>query len=193
MTIYMLAAGANLFFGVLPSGQTYTSDLNSLIYINNNSTADQTALLAFGCVTLAPVSIQTPLLIAQTANAATLLALPSCAYVNGTLGVGATLTASANGALTAQDGVTLTLNQFLLVKNQVDMTQNGFYKLTTLGDSTHKFVLTRATGADQPAELAYGVISIAGGTLLTGAAYLLPLDASVITIGSTILPFCRAN
>lgn len=46
---------------------------------------------------------------------ATTTALPSCTYNNGTSGVGATLTATANGALTI-DTVQVTTNYHVLVK-----------------------------------------------------------------------------
>ena len=50
--------------------------------------------------------------------ASTTAALAAVTYNNGTAGVGATLTANANGALAAQDGVTLVAAERLLVKNQ---------------------------------------------------------------------------
>jgi hypothetical protein len=192
--ILMQAPAANLSFGVMPSGQTYVSDQNALIYITNNSTADQTALASFGCLTLTSISqVSFPQVCAQTADASTLAALPTCVYVNGTSGVGATLTASANGALTAQDGVTLTLNQHLLVRHETDFTRHGLYKLTTLGDSTHKFVLTRDNNMNEATEMSLVLVTVTGGSTLTGAVYYLPLHSSQIAIGSTLLPFIRAN
>src|SRR5579872_4496438 len=84
-----------------------------------------------------------------SARASTTGALPACTYANGSSGgVGATLTATANGALAAQDGVTLNANDRLLVQNQATAAQNGIYTVTQVGDSTHPFILTRATDCD---------------------------------------------
>lgn len=76
-------------------------------------------------------------------------------YSNGTAGVGATLTSSSNGTLTL-DTLATNLNDRILVKDQTDATQNGIYTLTTLGDVSNPWVLTRATPEDQPSELSGG-------------------------------------
>jgi len=76
-------------------------------------------------------------------------------YSNGSAGVGATLTASSNGAITL-DGVSPVVNDRILVKDQTTASQNGIYKVTTQGDGSTAFVLTRATPEDQPAELSGG-------------------------------------
>ena len=86
--------------------------------------------------------------VATTANLAV-------SYSNGTAGVGATLTASSNGALSI-DGVSPTTNDRILVKDQSTAAQNGIYIVTTVGDGSNPFVLTRATPEDQPAELSGG-------------------------------------
>lgn len=52
--ILMLAPGPFISFGVCPSGLRYTSDQNGLVYVANNSAADQTALQDLGCSTLSP-------------------------------------------------------------------------------------------------------------------------------------------
>ena len=79
----------------------------------------------------------------------------SATYNNGTAGVGATLTASSNGALSL-DGTTPSVADRILVKDQTDAKQNGIYVVTTVGDGSTAFVLTRATPEDQPAELSGG-------------------------------------
>ena len=75
---------------------------------------------------------------------ATTAALPSCTYNNGAAGVGATLTATANAALTV-DSVAVTVGQRILVKNQVAGLQNGVYDVTQTGSGAAPFILTRAT------------------------------------------------
>lgn len=54
-----------------------------------------------------------------------------------------TITGNANGALPAQDGVTLVADDSLLVKNQGFPWVNDIYVVTTVGDGSHPFVLTR--------------------------------------------------
>lgn len=76
-------------------------------------------------------------------------------YNNGTAGVGATLTASSNGALSV-DGVTPSVADRILVKDQTTAAENGIYVVTTVGDGSTAFVLTRATPEDQPSELSGG-------------------------------------
>jgi hypothetical protein len=85
---------------------------------------------------------------ATTANLAT-------TYSNGTSGVGATLTATSNGAITL-DGVSPSVGDRILVKDQTAGAQNGIYTVTTQGSGSAAFVLTRATPEDQPAELSGG-------------------------------------
>jgi hypothetical protein len=63
---------------------------------------------------------------------ATTTVLPTVTYSNGTAGVGATLTASANGILTI-DGVATVLGDRILIKNQASGFQNGIYTVTTEG------------------------------------------------------------
>lgn len=75
---------------------------------------------------------------------ATTAALPSCTYNNGASGVGATLTATANAALTV-DSVAVTVGQRILVKNQAAGLQNGVYDVTQTGSGAAPFILTRAT------------------------------------------------
>jgi hypothetical protein len=73
----------------------------------------------------------------------------SATYANGTsdasggLGIGATLTASANGAISI-DSYSAALNDRILVKNQTTQTENGIYQVTTVGDGSTAWVLTRA-------------------------------------------------
>jgi len=78
---------------------------------------------------------------------ATTAALPSSTYNNGTSGVGATLTATANGALTI-DTVQVTTDYHVLVKNQVTATQNGLYTVTAVGSAGAPWILTRRSDSD---------------------------------------------
>ncbi len=86
--------------------------------------------------------------IKEQASYATTAAL-SVTYAAGTsdssggLGVGATITATANGAL-SPDGTEVVSGERVLVKNQTDAKQNGIYVVTDPGDGDSPFILTRA-------------------------------------------------
>jgi len=79
-------------------------------------------------------------------------------YNNGTSGVGATLTAGSNGAVSI-DSVSLTSGDRVLVKAQTDASENGIYSVTTVGDGSNPFVLTRTTDADSSAEVTGGMFT----------------------------------
>lgn len=110
-------------------------------------------------------------------------------YNNGTGGVGATLTAGSNGAFPAQDGVTLVQNDRLLVKDQATAAHNGIYTLTTVGDGSNPYVLTRATDFDNSpsGEVEGGdFVFVQEGTTLADTGWVLTTDGTV-TIGTTAL------
>ena len=82
---------------------------------------------------------------------ATTAVLASCTYSNGTSGVGATLTATANASLNVA-GIggytTLSVGSRVLVKNQATQLQNGIYNVSDLGSASTPWILTRATDFD---------------------------------------------
>jgi len=107
-------------------------------------------------------------------------------YNNGTAGVGATLTASSNGALSL-DGTTPSVADRILVKNQTAAAQNGIYVVTTVGDGSTAFVLTRATPEDQPSELSGGAfVFVEEGTLNANNGYVFT-HTGAPTFGTTDL------
>ena len=69
-------------------------------------------------------------------------------YNNGSSGVGATLTNAGTNAALVLDNVSMVLNDRVLVANQTDQTQNGVYTVTTVGDGSTAWVLTRSTDTD---------------------------------------------
>ena len=122
--------------------------------------------------------------------ASTTAALPANAYANGTAGVGATLTASANGAFPDQDGVTIPLGGRLLVRNEAAGANNGVYVLTQAGSASTPWILTRATDYDTAAELTvvagalFAVsVFVAGGATHSQKEFY--LSATVTTVGTT--------
>jgi hypothetical protein len=73
--------------------------------------------------------------------------LPACTYNNGTDGVGATLTGSANGLLSI-DGIEVQVGWRVLIKDQASGVQNGIYVVTVAGGAGAAFVLTRSEDMD---------------------------------------------
>lgn len=123
-----------------------------------------------------------------TVNLATTAALPACTYANGAAGVGATLTANANGALANQDGQAVTAGKLIVVWWQADKTQNGFYSVTNAGSGGAPWVLTRDVNADTAAELGYGTAVVLVGTLYGGYVLQINVAAAGLVIGTTLLP-----
>ena len=110
----------------------------------------------------------------------------SASYSNGTAGVGATLTAGSNGAISL-DGVALSVNDRVLVKDQSTASENGIYRVSTQGDGSTPFVLTRATPEDQPSELTGGAfVFVEEGTANSNNGYVFTHTGSP-TFGTTSL------
>jgi hypothetical protein len=127
------------------------------------------------------------------ANYATTAALAAGTYSNGTLGVGATFTITAHGALAAIDGQTPAANDIVLVKDQASGLQNGIYTVTTLGDAGTSAVLTRITAADTAAKIAGCNVAVALGTANANSAWTINLAAASITVGTTALTFANPH
>ncbi len=101
-------------------------------------------------------SVASGLDVKASVRLATAAALPTV-IASGT-GVGKTLTATVVGTLTV-DGVLTVLGDRILVKNQATQADNGIYTVTTAGDITTAFVLTRAVDADTDAEVTAGMFT----------------------------------
>ena len=108
----------------------------------------------------------------QSVRLATVAALPAYTYNNGTGGVGATITANANGALSI-DGVAVVAGNRVLIKNEVGAAEanHGVYVVTQAGNGSTPFILTRATDFDTAGS---GVDQIDAG------------DFFLVTAGSTL-------
>lgn len=128
----------------------------------------------------------------NSARASTTAPLPANTYNNGMSGVGATITADANGALAAQDGVTLVVNDRILVKDEAggDEPNNGIYIVTQVGDAMNPFILTRATDADTSTELLQAAVFLQEGTLNGDTAWVNTANAP-ITVGTTNISFVQ--
>jgi hypothetical protein len=93
----------------------------------------------------------------QEVRYATAAALAANTYANGASGVGATLTANANGALLI-DGQTPTVNDRVLIQNEATAANNGIYTVTQVGDGSHPYILTRATDFNQSTNIGPGIL-----------------------------------
>ena len=117
-------------------------------------------------------------------------------YNNGSSGVGATLTNAGTQAAISIDGIALSLNDRVLIYTQVDATQNGIYTVTTIGDGSTNWVLTRATDADSygPGDsdaLGEGdAYFVSEGNTGAGELYVLTTPG-VITFGTTDITFVQ--
>ena len=106
-------------------------------------------------------------------------------YSNGSSGVGATLTASGNGAVTIDGVATTTANERVLVKNQDDQEENGIYYVSTVSGASATLVLTRTTDTDTASEFSSGSFTfVEKGTANADAGFVMTQDTA-ITFGST--------
>jgi hypothetical protein len=128
----------------------------------------------------------------QSCRLATTTALPANTYNNGSSGVGATLTANANGALSV-DSVAVASGNRILVKNEAAGANNGVYTVTQTGSAGTPYILTRATDFDSAGtgvdQIDAGdFFLITAGTTLANTSWVqqTPLP---ITVGTTALVF----
>ncbi len=105
----------------------------------------------------------------EDVRVATDVALP--AYTAAGTGVGKTLTANANGALTI-DGVAVSNGNRVLLSNGASAIDNGIYEVTDAGSGGTPFILTRSTDADTERELFTDVcVEVTDGTVGAGLFY----------------------
>ena len=112
-------------------------------------------------------------------------------------GVGATLTnAGANAALSI-DSVALASTNRVLVQGQTNQFENGVYTVTTVGDGSTAWVLTRATDEDtysptSTTSLGYGdYFFVQQGTSYAGSSYTLTSPVGEILFGLTNIAFSQ--
>ena len=121
---------------------------------------------------------------------ATIAALsPANTYSNGTLGVGATLTATGVGILTV-DGHNTVLNDIILVKNQASGLQNGMYQVTTAGTAGVAYVLTRITQMDTTLEFQGSFTFVEGFGTLINTGWVCT-NATAPTVGTDPITFAQ--
>jgi hypothetical protein len=179
----------------LPSGSIGLQQAGAVAFTGGSFTGlsapanpSDAATKAYVDATAQGLTIHSPVVLATTA------ALPSNTYNNGSSGVGATLTATANGALTI-DGTAVSSGQRILVKNESTAANNGIYTVTNTGSGSADYVLTRATDANtpgigNPSEIGYGTYVLAtAGSLNIGSGWI--VNAAVTTIGTSAISFAQ--
>jgi hypothetical protein len=115
----------------------------------------------------------------------------SYTYSNGSSGVGATLTASGNGAVTIDGIATATTSERVLVKDQDDAEENGIYYVSTASGVSATLVLTRATDADTATEFNGGAFTFVGkGSTNADSGWVMTQD-SAITFGTTEIDWAQ--
>lgn len=115
-------------------------------------------------------------------------------YDNGTAGVGATLTATTNGALQV-DGEFPSYLDRVLVWKQTSALQNGVYTVDVVGDSVTPYRLIRSADSDNNplGEIRYGdyTLILSGDT--NGGKGFICNTSGTITVGTTPITFVQYN
>ena len=119
-------------------------------------------------------------------------------YNNGASGVGATLTNAGTQVALTVDGILMTVGKRVLIYNQTNQTENGVYEVTTVGDGSTNWVLTRTTDADtygvrDPNALGYNdAFFVTNGNTGAGETYVCT-TTGVITFGTTAITFAQIS
>ncbi|MBP3957427.1 hypothetical protein J8F10_19445 [Gemmata sp. G18] len=119
-------------------------------------------------------------------------ALPANFYSNGSSGVGATLTATSNGAFPFTDGFSTNLNDEILVTAESTASRNGVYRITDLGSVSTPWVLTRRSDMDSAADFVSAIVPVRLGTLSTNTLWFCT-NYTNPTVGSTSINFKRVS
>ncbi len=114
------------------------------------------------------------------------------------VGVGATLTNNGTLAAFAPDGPIASPGDRILIYNQTNQFENGVYTVTTVGDGSTAWVLTRATDADtyalkDPNGIGNGdAFFVTSGNTGAGETYVCNTPG-VITFGTTAITFAQVS
>lgn len=112
-------------------------------------------------------------------------------------GVGATLTNAGANAAISIDGIALASTNRVLVQGQTNQFENGVYTVTTVGNGSTAWVLTRATDEDtysptQTTALGYGdYFFVQEGSSYAGSSYVLTAPVGEILFGLTNIAFSQ--
>ena len=168
--------------GLINAGNTRIVNLSEPINLQDAATKNYVDTTAQG------------LDVKQSVVLATTTALPSYVYNNGSSGVGATITATANGTLSI-DSTSVTANARVLVKNEAgaNLPYNGIYLVTNTGNSTSTYILTRTTDFDlgSPSSQIPGAFTFVSGGVVNINTGWVCTTVSPVTIGNTNITFSQ--
>lgn len=171
---------ANITAGTVSTTPTSGTDLANKAYVDT--------MVSSGITYHAPVKYEVP---NTTGNL-------TATYNNGTAGVGATLTNSGTLGAFTPDGVVAQVGDRVLIYNQTNAFENGVYTVTTVGDGSTPWVLTRATDADSygakdPNALGQGdAFFVTSGNTGAGETYECN-TVGTITFGTTAITFVQIS
>jgi hypothetical protein len=188
--IILIANGTDItFFGVTPA-------VNDQFYIGSSSNGllANTAYFVVNIVT--PGTVQASLTFDGAIVTGLTNGTPTIPSVINS-GVGATLTNAGAQAALQIDGVNLATTNRVMVRLQTNGAENGVYTVTTVGDGSTNWVLTRATDSDRvnpsdPNGVGTGDYYFTReGLLNAGDSHVLTTEPNTMIIGYTTLTYTQ--
>jgi hypothetical protein len=177
-TFTTLVGGTSL---ALASGATVTAILDEDDMTSDSATAlaTQQSIKAYVDAVAQGLDLKESCLRATSAN------LSGSTYANGSSGVGATITCDSNLALVVDGSGPIATSSRILVKDMSTAAENGIYTVTTAGNGSTPYVLTRATDFNTSAKMDKGsFVFVEAGTDNADAGFVMTQD-SAITVGTT--------
>ena len=187
-TTNLTVSNLDNFNTALADAQSAASTALAQANISTTKASEASVFASQAAASASGMKLKTP------ARAATTGALPSSNYSNGASGVGATITATVNGAWSSSnsDGVSLLIGETLLVKNEPSSERNGIYILTQQGTAGSPWVLTRQTDSDTWAKIVAALVIVMEGSVNADVEYLCTSNSGG-TMGSTAITWQARN
>ena len=180
ITLASAGTDTNIDFVISPKGSgTVSVDSSRITNVTDPSGDQDAATKAYVDSVANGLDVKDSVRYASTANIAG-------TYDNGA----GTITAGSNGALSI-DGQTPSQGDRVLLKDQSSAVQNGIYTVTTVGDGSTAYVLTRGPDADTAAELTGGTFFfVEEGSANADNGYVATHNGTP-TLGSTDITFSQ--
>jgi hypothetical protein len=188
----------------ITSGTTVTTSANHGLNVNDqiwlytsagNGLSTNTAYFVFSAPALNQLTLSLTFDGTQVTGLTNASGLTYATRANS--GVGATLTNAGAQAALQIDSVNLATTNRVMVRLQTNGAENGVYTVTTVGDGSSNWVLTRATDSNQvnpasPDGLGTGDYYFTReGTLNAGDSHVLTTEPNTMIIGYTTLTYTQ--